>query len=155
MKDKHFGGKLRSQSSSGQKWLLCVKKAMPGSLSLDTPYPICVDHYSVCSCTCISGLCTLSIRHLTITLCLKNLYNCALTSNGWNSLQSFLKDCLLVYNPQVGSNKIFHFWECPGGPVVRTRHSHCQGPGSIPGPGTKIPLAMRHGQKKKKIPFLS
>ena len=38
----------------------------------------------------------------------------------------------------------------PGGPVVRTRHSHCRIPGLIPGWGTKIPQATRCGQKKKK-----
>ena len=38
----------------------------------------------------------------------------------------------------------------PGGPVVRTLCSHCQGPGLIPGWGTKIPPAVLHGQKKKK-----
>ena len=34
--------------------------------------------------------------------------------------------------------------------MVRTLHFHCWGPGSIPGQGTKIPQAARHGQKKKK-----
>ena len=29
--------------------------------------------------------------------------------------------------------------EFPGGPVVRTRHFHCQGPDSILGQGTKNP----------------
>ena len=28
--------------------------------------------------------------------------------------------------------------ELPGGPVVRTQHFHCRGPGSIPGRRTKI-----------------
>ena len=42
--------------------------------------------------------------------CLKNLYNCTLTSNGWNSPENFLKDCLPGNNLQVGSNKIFHFF---------------------------------------------
>ena len=32
--------------------------------------------------------------------------------------------------------------EFPGGPVVRTRHSQCQGPDSISGWGTKIPRAL-------------
>ena len=40
--------------------------------------------------------------------CLKNLCNCALTSDGQNSPQCCLKDCLSDYNPQVGFNKIFH-----------------------------------------------
>ena len=43
--------------------------------------------------------------------------------------------------------------EFPGGPVVRTWHSHCQGPGSIPGQGTKILQAEWGGQKKKKKKF--
>ena len=30
------------------------------------------------------------------------------------------------------------FWEAPGGPVVRTWHFHCPGPGSSPGQETKI-----------------
>ena len=38
-----------------------------------------------------------------------------------------------------------------GSPVVRTWHFHCQGLGSIPGQGTKIPQAMSQCQKKKKI----
>ena len=40
----------------------------------------------------------------------QKLIYCALTSSLWNSPQSFLKDCLLGYNPQVSSNKIFHFF---------------------------------------------
>ena len=39
--------------------------------------------------------------------------------------------------------------EFPGGPVVRTWCSHCWGPGSIPGLGTKIPQASQCGQKKR------
>ena len=34
--------------------------------------------------------------------------------------------------------------------MVRTLHFHCGGLGSIPGWGTKIPQAKRHGQKKRK-----
>ena len=33
--------------------------------------------------------------------------------------------------------------------MVRTRHFHCHGPGSIPGRGTKIPQVLEHSQKKK------
>ena len=39
-------------------------------------------------------------------------------------------------------------WEFPGGPVVRTRHFHCWGPGSIPGQETEIPQASQCRQKK-------
>ena len=39
--------------------------------------------------------------------------------------------------------------ESPGGPVVRTWHFHCSGPGSIPGWGTKILQATWWSQKKK------
>ena len=35
--------------------------------------------------------------------------------------------------------------------MVRTRHFHCQGLGSIPGQGTKIPQATQLSQKKLKI----
>ena len=35
--------------------------------------------------------------------------------------------------------------------MVRTPRFHAGGMGSIPGQGNKIPHAMRHGQKKKKI----
>ena len=38
--------------------------------------------------------------------------------------------------------------ELPGGLVVRIRHFHCCGPGSIPGQGTEILQATWHGQKK-------
>ena len=39
----------------------------------------------------------------------------------------------------------------PGGPVVKTPCPHCRGTGSIPGRGTKIPHAARHGKKKKAL----
>ena len=41
------------------------------------------------------------------------------------------------------------FREFSGGPVARTRCFYCQGPGSIPDWGPKIPKAMRYSQKKK------
>ena len=40
--------------------------------------------------------------------------------------------------------------EFPGSPVVRTPCFTYEGPGSIPGRGTKIPQAAWRGQKKKK-----
>ena len=40
--------------------------------------------------------------------------------------------------------------EFPGGPVVRTWHCHCHGPGSISRQGTKILQVMWRGKKKKK-----
>lgn len=43
-----------------------------------------------------------------VTICLKNLDDCALISSGWEGPQSFLKDFLPGYNPQVGCSKIFH-----------------------------------------------
>ena len=46
--------------------------------------------------------------------------------------------------------KINKFWEFPGGPVVRTPCFHYRGTGLTPGWGTKIPQAVRCGQKKKK-----
>ena len=39
--------------------------------------------------------------------------------------------------------------EFPGGLVVKTRHFHCRGSGSIPDQGTKIPQATWHNKKKK------
>ena len=41
--------------------------------------------------------------------------------------------------------------EFPGGPVVRTWHFPCQGPGSVPGWGTDISQATWCGQKENKI----
>ena len=43
------------------------------------------------------------------------------------------------------NNPIRDFSGCP---VVRTPHSHCLGPGSIPGQGTRIPQAMQLSQKQ-------
>ena len=37
--------------------------------------------------------------------------------------------------------------EFPRSPAVQTLNFHCQGPGSIPGWGTKIPQVIRCGQK--------
>ena len=39
----------------------------------------------------------------------------------------------------------------PRGPLVRTWSSQCQGPGSIPSWGTKLPQVMKHGQKQKNM----
>ena len=62
-------------------------------------------------CVCRSGLGKLSvISHLMYKPLSKNLDNWALPSNRQNGPQSFLKDCLLGYSPQVGWNKIFHFF---------------------------------------------
>ena len=46
--------------------------------------------------------------------------------------------------------KRYTFGEFAGGPVVRTLCFTAKGVGSVPGWGTKIPQAMKHGQKKKK-----
>ena len=45
--------------------------------------------------------------------------------------------------------KLIHFWECPGGLMVRVPGFHCHGLGSIPGRGTEIPQAERCGKQKK------
>ena len=46
------------------------------------------------------------------------------------------------YKSQASNNSagiiVRFFWEIPGGPVVRTWHFHCPGPGSSPGQETKI-----------------
>ena len=44
-----------------------------------------------------------------------------------------------------------HPWEFPGGPVVRTPCSQCQGPGSIPFRGNNIPQAVQSKQLIKKF----
>ena len=46
-----------------------------------------------------------SICQLTYNPLSQKLYNCALTSNKWDSPQNFLKVCLHSY--KVASNKIF------------------------------------------------
>ena len=50
------------------------------------------------------------------------------------------------------SVKHYSNWEFPGGPRVRTPHSHAEGPSSVHGQGpiNKITQALQHGQKKKK-----
>ena len=45
-------------------------------------------------------------------------------------------------------SKLDNHWKFHGGPVVRTRHFHCWGWGSIPFQGTKIPQAVRCSQNK-------
>ena len=39
----------------------------------------------------------------------------------------------------------------PGGPMVKNLPSNAEDPGSIPGWGIKIPHAIPHGQKEKKV----
>ena len=70
-----------------------------------------------------------------------------------------LQEAFLILNSGLdathlyfSSNHSFFFFffflgEFPGDPVVRTQRSHCWGPGSIPGRGTKIPQAAWHGQE--------
>ena len=45
------------------------------------------------------------------------------------------------------------FWEFPGDLVVRTWRFHCQGPGSTPGRGPKIPQARSVAKKRKRSAF--
>ena len=47
----------------------------------------------------------------------------------------------------TGSNP--EMWEFPGGPVIRTWHFHCWGPGSVPGQGTNIPATCAAWPTKK------
>ena len=53
---------------------------------------------------------------------------------------SWLQACISYFFKKIQA------WEFPGSPVVRTCCFHCGGLGSIPGQGTKIPQATRHGQ---------
>ena len=58
-------------------------------------------------CLCRSGLCKPSVMHHLMF----NFPNCALTTNSRTNIpQSFLKDCLPGYHPQVGSSKISHLF---------------------------------------------
>ena len=41
--------------------------------------------------------------------------------------------------PDIEEQKVTEFWEFPGGPVVRTRRFHSQGPSLVSGLGTRIP----------------
>ena len=47
---------------------------------------------------------------ILLILCIENTYKSALISNRENSPQSFLKDCLLGYNLQVGSSTILYLF---------------------------------------------
>lgn len=56
-------------------------------------------HHDPPLCTCTSGLCKLSIIGYLMYIqpsISKNLYNNALTTNGWNSYQRFLRGCSQV-----------------------------------------------------------
>ena len=54
----------------------------------------------------------------------------------------------VIFESNLNNNR--NLGEFPGGPVVRTQHFHCRGPGSIPSRETKILQAAWRGQKKKK-----
>ena len=55
-----------------------------------------------------SGLCELLFKVQPSVS--KNLYNCALTSKGWNSSQSFLRCFSQVIILKFGLSKVFHFF---------------------------------------------
>ena len=59
-------------------------------------------------------------------------------------------DRLGVWDQQIQTITYRMDREFPGGPVVRTWHCHCHGPGSISRQETKILQVMWRGQKKKK-----
>ena len=44
-----------------------------------------------------------------------------------------------------------YFREFPGSPMADTQCLHCQGLGSIPGQGTKMPQAAQSSQKKERF----
>lgn len=47
---------------------------------------------------------------ILLILCIENTYKSALISSRENNPQSFLKDCLLGYNPWVGSSTILYLF---------------------------------------------
>ena len=58
----------------------------------------------------------------------------------YSSLCSTVNSLLLIYFTNSNVYLLIPYcWEFPGGPVVRTWHFHCRGPGFDPGWGTKIP----------------
>ena len=61
----------------------------------------------------------------------------------WGSLQPAIKE-----KQPNRPFKLILFWELPGGLVVKAQHFQCQGLGSIPGRGTKIPQATQCGQNQ-------
>ena len=100
-------------------------------------------------CTCRSGPCKLSItHHLTYDPLSQNLYNCALTSSRWNSPHSFLKICLLGFNPQVDLSKIFHFF------IGRVLINFCQHLLIIQRFKTSSVLASPMAQQVKNLPAM-
>ena len=50
-----------------------------------------------------------------------------------------------------GRSKPEEAWEFPGGPMVRTRHFHCHGPGSIPGPADDTTLMTESEEELKRL----
>lgn len=63
--------------------------------------------------------------------------NAAVNLTDWNPLEI---SELMVKDSMLG---------IPSCPVIRTLHFHSQGPGSVPGRGTKIPQHRGVGKKKK------
>ena len=109
---------MARQEKYKQKFLLCpfvlfsLHCPCVSAWYIDQPSPISRNTYSaikssirpasarhllkdnICSWSCKwshgTGLCKLSVYTFSVELCLKKFYRTALTSNGWNSSQSFL-----------------------------------------------------------------
>ena len=75
-------------------------------------------------------------------------------ARSWKQPKCPLTDELIKKIWYLYNGKLFNLKkrrrEFPGGPVVRSQHFHCWGPGSIPGRGTKIPTSPVAWPKKKK-----
>ena len=102
------------QQSKLQQWKYRSLNPLGHQRTPNIPFLSCKGHDGLWLPThfvCVD-LCCVNYKCIIwcITLCLKNLYNCALTNlKGQNSPQITLKDCLWAYNPQV-ELEIFHFF---------------------------------------------
>ena len=61
-----------------------------------------------------------------------------------------MSEAVAITGSQRGGGRNYNAGEFPGAPAVRTRCSHCWGPGSKPGRGTENPASHKVQQKNKK-----
>ena len=108
---------------------------------------------------CLSEQCILgklSIHHFDIlSFVSKTDVTVPLTSNKWNSSQSFLRICFLCYNPEFGSTKILFFFFAPYILVTLrvARGILVSPPGVEPTPPAMKAQSLNHWTVGKSFPF--
>ena len=119
-------------------------------LMSQTFFYVSIETHNFCLYSCCCCIHQLQVVFISITI--SRLKFMELQS--WKKYYRVLQFILLLWAHAFPFPPIYNLWPCdfPGGPVAKTLHSQCRGPGSIPDQGTRSHmLQLRSSMPQLKI----